>query len=83
VRAALLEIGKICSESRKVVLDKAKSLPVKTKAPKEAKADEPLPDSTPALERQDGQVEASDTPSKKPRGRRPKAAVATVPEPEA
>ena len=79
LRAALLDIGKECSQSRKSVLDIAKSIPVKTKAPKEAKPEESLPDSPPALERQDGQVEVS----KKPRGRRPKQAAASVAEPEA
>ena len=78
LRAALLDIGKECSQSRKSVLDIAKSIPVKTKAPKEPKLEESLPGSPPALERQDGE-----TPSKKPRGRRPKLAAVPAVIPEA
>ena len=78
----MLEIGKICSESRKVVLDKAKCIPVKVRAPKEAKVEESLPDSTPVLERQDAQVEVSDTPTIKKRGRKPKLAAVAAVEPE-
>ena len=76
LRAALLEIGKICSDSRKVVLERAKSMPIKVRSPKESKqAEEPLPDASPVLERQDGQAAAPEVASKKPRGR-PKAVVA-------
>ena len=77
VRAALLEIGKECSESRKLALDCGKAIPTKKRVPKEAKSDsEELPDSSPALERAAAEPEMSDTPTIKPakRGRRPKLA---------
>ena len=80
VRAALLEIGKECSNSRKLALDVGKQIPTKKRVPKsEAKSDsEELPESPPALEGADGvkAPEVSDTPTIKPakRGRRPKLA---------
>ena len=86
VRASLLEIAKICSESRKLVLDAGKAIPVKRRVPKsENKSDEELPDSSPALEREVKVVESkmSDTPSIKPkRGRKAKQAPVAVAIPE-
>ena len=78
VRAALLEIGKECSESRKLALDCGKAIPTKKRVPKEPKSDsEELPESPPALKRADDvkAPEVSDTPTIKPkRGRKPKLA---------
>lgn len=79
LRAALLEIGKSCSESRKLALDAGKSIPVKKREPKEAKEEEDpeekLPEATPLLERQNAEPEVSEV-TKRPRGRRPKVAAA-------
>lgn len=56
VRSALLEIGKECSQSRKLALDAGKQIPVKKKIPKEEKVEvkeadsENLPDESPVLE---------------------------------
>ena len=80
VRAALLEIGKECSQSRKLALDFGKAIPSKKRVPKEEKSDsEELPESPPALERAAAKPEMSDTPSIKPkRGRRPKVGPVVV-----
>ena len=86
LRSALLEIGKECSECRKVVLDLGKNIEVKKRVPKEEKKAEELPLLAPALERQDGSedVEPAESspislaPVKKPRVPRKKAAPAAV-----
>ena len=80
VRSSLLEIGKLCSESRKIALDCGKAIATKKRVPKETKSsDEELPESSPILERADGAkpVEAPElalAPVKKPRGRAKKIA---------
>ena len=89
LRGALLEIGKECSECRKVVLDLGKKIEVKKRVPTEAKEEkkaEELPLVAPALERQDGSedVEPAESspislaPVKNPRAPRKKAAPAAV-----
>ena len=92
LRASLLEIGKIVSESRKAALDAGKAIATKKRAPKgpeaklESKSDpesEELPEGSPVLERHISQaIDASvvsDTPSvKSKRGRRPKLSPAAV-----
>ena len=84
LRGSLLNVGKLCSESRKLALDCGKQIPVKKRAPKvESKSDEEMPES-PELERQDAvaevkAVELSDTPSSKPKkGRKAKLAPAVA-----
>ncbi len=69
---------------RKLALDCGKAIPTKRRVPKESKAEE-LPESSPALEQQDGgevkiaEIEVSETPSIKPkRGRKPKQAPVVV-----
>ena len=78
MRSSLLEIGKLCSESRKIALDCGKAIATKKRVPKEAKSsDKELPESSPVLERADGAQSAEAAvfalaPVKKPRGRKPK-----------
>ena len=72
VRAALLEIGKEVSESRKPSLEAGKAIPVKKRAPKESKEseEEELPEAIPQLERQDASADVKVAEvSRKPRGR--------------
>ena len=84
VRASLLEIGKLVSESRKLALDAGKQIPVKKSLPKESKeSEEELPEAIPQIERQDASadvkaVEVSEAPAIKKRGRRPKLAPAVA-----
>ena len=80
LRGALLEIGKECSNSRKLALDHGKAIPVKKRAPKESKeSEEELPEAIPQLERQDASAEVKVAEvSRKPRGRAKKV----VPAPE-
>ena len=78
LRNALLQCGKIVSESRKLALDQGKSIVPKKRAPKEQKSeskeskseDEMLPEDPPVLERQDAEV------PKAKRGRKPKSPAA-------
>ena len=66
LRASLLEIGKICSESRKLALDAGKAVPVRKRAPKS----EPV-----EIKEGDTPAEVVEAPSRKPRKpRAPKAA---------
>ena len=73
LRGALLEIGKECSESRKLALGHGKAIPVKKRAPKESKeSEEELPEAIPQLQRQDASADVK-VASRKPRWRKPKA----------
>ena len=67
VRASLLEIGKLVSESRKAALDAGKAIPVRKRAPKEEKKHDESPEDA------DNEADAASEVSRKPaRGRKPK-----------
>lgn len=67
LRASLLEIGKGCSETRKLALDAGKAVPVKKRIPKQESKVESL-----EVKEGDTPAELVEAPSRKPRKPRAK-----------